>query len=486
MKFVKESIELKGIEEPIEECIHPINEAKNTIRKWGHTWFINEDGEVTSVKTKSGNILSKGDPITDKDETIYINGFDPSTDSVFFISEEEFKSDVEIDGGNDMSIEDMEIIIDRNKPSLTEERNKISRRWGHTWYFDRLGNVEKVKAKDGTVLHRGERFQSDKDFYVINGFDPDTDTVFVVEPDDYDPHDVEGGADYAVEDVVEIFKGWDKQSSEEVKLTEYMPPLPIAPTDISPDERYSVAGYQGKVAILDNKLNKYITKPGYEGKDVKYEDGKDAFLLFDNDKDAWNYIRNTLHQERLREHVGDSNIYRVTYVVDKDANIFSAVMVNAMAEGDAQSIFLKKFPDTEILGIRELDDREVETNKKKGMSLIEDLDVDELESEEEATKDNPEPPVAGEESAAASIINSLIRDEWLAIEQYNSAMVNLKEYGIDEKIIEVLNHIMMDENTHVGNLQEVLALLAPATDKIEKGNEQAEQILDTENKEVGV
>ena len=403
MKFIKESIELKGIEESIDECIHP----------------------------------------------------------------------------------------------LKENERKISRRWGHTWYFDDNGYVVKVRAKDGTVLHRGERFQSDKDFYVINGFDPDTDTVFIVEPDDYDPHDVEGGADYAVEDVVEIFKGWDKQSLDEIdknlhqekleeaRLDEYMPSLPIAPVDISPDERYSIAGYQGKVAILDNKLNKYITKPGYEGKDIKYEDGKDAFLLFDNDKDAWNYIRNTLHQERLREHVGDSNIYRITYVVDKDVNIFSAVMVNAMAEGEAQSIFLKKFPDTEILGIRELDDREVETNKKKGMSLIEDLDVGELESEEEATKDNPEPPVAGEESAAASLINSLIRDEWLAIEQYNSAMVNLKELKVDEKIIEVLNHIMFDENTHVGNLQEVLALLAPATDKIEKGNEQAEKILGTENNEVG-
>ena len=392
MKFVKESIELKGIEESIEECIHPVQ----------------------------------------------------------------------------------------------EEKNKISKRWGHTWYFDRLGNVEKVRAKDGTVLHRGERFQSDKDFYVINGFDPDTDTVFVVEPDNYDPHDVEGGADYAVEDVVEIFKGWDKQS-------------------------------------------------------------------LDGSTDSSNIIDETINEEIER------GIYRVTYVVDKDANIFSAVMINARGEADAQSIFLKKFPDTEILGIRELDDREIETNKKKGMSLIEDLDntgsgiykitvrekdapdifssfmvkanseaeakqlyqdkyssygelvgirdvadyevkefkrrgmklyedldVDELESEEEATKDNPEPPVAGEESAAASIINSLIRDEWLAIEQYNTAMVNLKEYGIDEKIIEVLNHIMMDENTHVGNLQEVLALLAPATDKIEKGNEQAEQILGTENEEVGV
>lgn len=276
---------------------------------------------------------------------------------------------------------------------IREEERRISRKWGHTWFFNDQGDVTKVRTKDGTLLPLGFKI---KGGYFINGFDPTTNTVFISQSTD-----VDGGDDYAVEDVVEMIK---HPVTDEAKLNEE----------------------------IENK------------------------------------------------------IYRVTYVVDKDANIFSAVMIKAVAEGEAQSIFLNKFPDTEILGIREIDDGEVETNKKKGMSLIEDLDVDELEAEEKATEDNPEPPVAGEESAAASIINSLIRDEWLAIEQYNSAMINLKEYNVDEKIIEVLNHIMFDENTHVGNLQEVLALLAPATDKIEKGNEQAEQILGTENKEVGV
>ncbi len=470
MKFIKESIELKGIEEAIEECIHPVQ----------------------------------------------------------------------------------------------EEKNKISRRWGHTWYFDRLGNVEKVKAKDGTVLHRGEKFQSGKDFYVINGFDPDTDTVFVVEPDNYDPHDWDAGIDYAVEDVAEIFKGWDKQSLDESKIktvekwghtwyinedskiegqkvekVETKNGVTIKLEDVLTDEqgnKYHVNSLQ----IDDDTVSLFNEKTGGEGRldieeaeemvknpgqveerpaqeyiatfskntlddlpgfpedmhwyanryalDFKTSDHSSYYTVTGTKEDVDRFVRDfdiKVFDESLNEEM-ERNIYRVTYVVDKDANIFSAVMINARGEADAQSIFLKKFPDIEILGIRKLDDREVETNKKKGMSLIEDLNVDALEAEEEATENNPEPPVAGEESAAASIINSLIRDEWLAIEQYNTAMVNLKEYGIDEKIIEVLNHIMMDENTHVGNLQEVLALLAPATDKIEKGNEQAEQILGTENEEVGV
>ena len=360
--------------------------------------------------------------------------------------------------------------------SIQEEKNKISKRWGHTWYFDRLGNVEKVKAKDGTVLHRGERFQSDKDFYVINGFDPDTDTVFVVEPDDYDSHDVEGGIDYAVEDIAEIFKALNQDLNEDCEEEYVTVTLPKDALNDLPDFPQQLYWYTNRYA-LDFKTSdhsSYYTVTG-EKEDI------DRFI---DDFDL-NYALKE-QKEPIKEDA-EKSIFKIT-VREKDSpDIFSSFMVKANSEEEANQLYQDKYADYgELAGIRGVDDYEVGEFKRRGMKLYEDLEVDELEAEEEKTEDNPEPPVAGEESAAASIINSLIRDEWLAIEQYNSAMVNLKELKVDDKIIEVLNHVMFDENTHVGNLQEVLALLAPATDKIEKGNEQAEKILGTENEDVGV
>ncbi len=364
------------------------------------------------------------------------------------------------------------------------EEKRISRKWGHTWYFDDNYDIVKVKAKDGTVLRRGEPFEAENGGkLVINGFDPDTNTVYVVEADDYDPN-FDGGADYAVEDIVKIFKYWDEQPVEntsakgpELTSSKGLKESNLVTIKFKDEELKDLPGFPTDAYWYTNRYA--IT--------FDYKETSNTWLVKGEKEDIDRFIKSfglKATDESLNEET-EHAIYRVTYVVDKDANIFSAVMINARGEADAQSVFLKKFPDTEILGIRKLDDREVETNKKKGMSLIEDLEVGELEHEEAEEGNNPEPPVAGEESAAASLINSLIRDEWLAIEQYNSAMVNLKEYGVDEKIIEVLNHIMFDENTHVGNLQEVLALLAPATNKIEKGNEQAEQILNNEDTKSG-
>lgn len=407
MKFIKESIEFPSSKNKVKECVHPLREEKRISRKWGHTWYFDDNYDIVKVKAKDGTVLRRGEPFeAENGDKLVINGFDPDTNTVYVVEADDY--DPNFDGGADYAVEEIVKIFkywdeqasnSTSGEDLKEAKTSTIRRWGHTWYFDETGDVEKVKTKEGTILEKGDSFEDIyEDTYYITGFDPETNSAYISHDKDTD-----GGSDYSIEDAVAIIK-----ESE-------------------------------KISKVDESLNEET------------------------------------------EHA----IYRVTYVVDKDANIFSAIMINARGEADAQSVFLKKFPGVEILGIVKLDDIEVETNKKKGMSLIEDLEVDELEHEEAEEGNNPEPPVAGEESAAASLINSLIRDEWLAIEQYNSAMVNLKEYGVDEKIIEVLNHIMFDENTHVGNLQEVLALLAPATNKIEKGNEQAEQILNTEDTKSG-
>lgn len=89
---------------------------------------------------------------------------------------------------------------------LNKEKSQISRKYGHTWYFDNDGEVTKVKAKDGTVLGKGQKFTlGSKDTYVISGFDPDTNSVFVLTDKEYS-EGVDGGSDYAVEDITSVIK----------------------------------------------------------------------------------------------------------------------------------------------------------------------------------------------------------------------------------------------------------------------------------------
>ncbi len=480
MKFIKEAIEFPSSKNKVKECVHPLREEKRISRKWGHTWYFDDNYDIVKVKAKDGTVLRRGEPFeAENGDKLVINGFDPDTNTVYVVEADDY--DPNFDGGADYAVEDIvkifkywdkQVSNPTSGEDLKEAKINTIRRWGHTWYFDEAGDIEKVKTKDGTILEKEETFADDRgNVYHIDGFDPETNTVFVF------TEDSGSDSDYAVEDILSVIKEANPMPSKD-PAQGYVIDFPKDVLNDLPGFPEDMHWYANRYA-LDFKTSdssSYYTVTGTK-EDV------DRFI---RDFDLGNFVE-SLNQNKgskLNEET-EHAIYRVTYVVDKDANIFSAVMINARGEADAQSVFLKKFPGVEILGIVKLDDIEVETNKKKGMSLIEDLEVGELEHEEAEEGNNPEPPVAGEESAAASLINSLIRDEWLAIEQYNSAMVNLKEYGVDEKIIEVLNHIMFDENTHVGNLQEVLALLAPATNKIEKGNEQAEQILNTEDTKSG-
>lgn len=357
-------------------------------------------------------------------------------------------------------------------------------------------SVAEFETEDGHIIKLDDTFVgADGDILHINNILPEENRVFVFSEKHPDNH-----IEYTIEDVVKMIENQGKTSEKESSqsyIAEFskkaLEDLPGFPEDAT----WYASRYYLEFKLADDK---YFVTGAKENIDGFVKD----FMLED-------FIESMNENLKLQEEL-DYSIYRVTYVVDKADNIFSAVMINARGELEAKMIFAKKFPDTEILGVKKLDDIEVETNKKKGMSLIEDLDVnDELEKQTDAEKDseeiaetssdtadnksvdelvddaekageNPEPPVVGEKSTCASLINELIREEFEAIEQYNTAMINMKELNADPHIIDVLNHIMYDENAHVGNLQQVLKLLAPATDKIEKGTEQADSIMGLSDK----
>ena len=480
MKFIKESIEFPSSKNKVKECVHPLREEKRISRKWGHTWYFDDNYDIVKVKAKDGTVLRRGEPFeAENGDKLVINGFDPDTNTVYVVEADDY--DPSFDGGADYAVEDIVKIFkywdehpventSAKGPELTtsrelkEAKTRTVKKWGHTWYVNDDNNierqkVEKVETKNGIIIKLEDVLIDEQgNKYHVNSFQIDDDTVSLFN----EKTGREGRLD--IEEAEEIIE--NPGQAEEHPAQEYI-------TTFSKDTLNDLPGFPEDMHWYTNRY----------ALDFKTSDSSSYYTVTGAKEDVDRFIRDfdiDIFNESLNEEMKRS-VYRVTYVVDADANIFSAVMVRAESELEANAVFSQKLPGKEIIGTRELDDREVENNKKRGMSLLEDLEVGELEHEEAEEGNNPEPPVAGEESAAASLINSLIRDEWLAIEQYNSAMVNLKEYGVDEKIIEVLNHIMFDENTHVGNLQEVLALLAPATNKIEKGNEQAEQILNTED-----
>lgn len=66
---------------------------------------------------------------------------------------------------------------------------------------------------------------------------------------------------------------------------------------------------------------------------------------------------------------GTENVYRVTY--KHSDNIYSAVMIKASSEQEAEDKFKERKPNKEIAGVTLLSDGEAEDMKRRGMSLLE-------------------------------------------------------------------------------------------------------------------
>lgn len=93
--------------------------------------------------------------------------------------------------------------------------------------------------------------------------------------------------------------------------------------------------------------------------------------------------------------------------------------------------------------------------------------------------ENPEgkeiPSAPTEDNAGiANLINALIKDEWDAIDGYQSAIMNIKSYSNDTDSVRVLEEIANDEYAHVGNLQKILNRFAPQASTIADGVKEAE------------
>lgn len=90
----------------------------------------------------------------------------------------------------------------------------------------------------------------------------------------------------------------------------------------------------------------------------------------------------------------------------------------------------------------------------------------------------------GVDTGILNTLRSLIQDEYEAIDGYNNAVQMLLELDKYEPVGEVLRHIMLEEYSHIGELQKCLAELDPeAFQNLDLGEEDAAEMLDLEPEE---
>ena len=192
------------------------------------------------------------------------------------------------------------------------------------------------------------------------------------------------------------------------------------------------------------------------------------------DIEAWpeiNSIEVDVYKENIKESFEDEHLGEVSKkeftvtAVDKNGSTYLG-RVKAKDNKEAENKFLtyKDNKDLQIAGSHETTPDEI----RKGVRLIEDMEI------------VPGTPTVGPELGIAGVINSLIIDEFEAIDGYNSAIATAEQEGMTD-IINVLKDIANEENLHVGQLQTCLAKVSPNAQSIDNGQVEAQEQLDDVN-----
>lgn len=251
-----------------------------------------------------------------------------------------------------------------------------------------------------------------------------------------------------------------------------------------------------------------------------------------------NKKRDTERPINLSENEEVESIYQITYFVAN--GIFSSVMIKASSEEEARDKFSKKHKTKKIAGAKKISKDEADDMKKRGMSLVEEFDKDAVEKlakkhnltlddfgdgkihvfgkdsdinafsdeynslmEKDSITEEVDITVDGEEFAPeneeikpspetdaamgiATTLNSLIRDEWEAIDGYNSSISTYRAMKEDSEtsgsidfdaLIKILEDIAQEEMNHVGMLQKAMETVSPNAEEIKGGEEEAEETL---------
>lgn len=97
-------------------------------------------------------------------------------------------------------------------------------------------------------------------------------------------------------------------------------------------------------------------------------------------------------------------------------------------------------------------------------------------STNECLTEDLEGPKEGPEYGLSSLLNDAIQDEFKTIDLYNTLAVTARAEGF-ENIAKVIEEINVEENRHVGQLQEALKLLSPNASAIDDGEVEGQEQL---------
>lgn len=158
-----------------------------------------------------------------------------------------------------------------------------------------------------------------------------------------------------------------------------------------------------------------------------------------------------------------TTLYKVSFTLGKHDN-WSRVDANSEQEAEeiVRDYVTKKWPDREfeIVSTEKFEEEEVEESLNESLGEVTDA----------------QPIETGPAVGMATIISDLIKDEYEAIDGYNSAIATAQAEGFEDAV-RVLTEIQAEENIHVGQLQEVMKLFDPNADKVEDGQSEGEEQL---------
>jgi len=92
-------------------------------------------------------------------------------------------------------------------------------------------------------------------------------------------------------------------------------------------------------------------------------------------------------------------------------------------------------------------------------------------------------PDSPDTATITSLISTLVKDEWEAIEGYNQAILTLQTIGDYDRIIGTLNDIINEEYIHIGQLEKSIQMVVPSAENIEEGSDEAEEAAEQEELE---
>lgn len=228
-----------------------------------------------------------------------------------------------------------------------------------------------------------------------------------------------------------------------------------------------------------------------------YEDGKEIEIEVSSD-DVGTYVHSVKVDFRKIKKPSDINKYIMAFVAKFSEQIRKDMMLNESLGGKyAKKIleFAKRSLDNhyDITGILEIvlrycpEDILKDAWYDKIRFLIDDTDdsdlLDDNDSKliESASEDIPTETLAGPEegpkAGLAELISMAIKDEWDAIETYNTLSITARAEGFED-IATISDEIGTEENKHVGQLQAALKTISPNAEAINVGEEEGNNQLE--------